>query len=695
MNIQKSNDQNLRRTGQAVPGAAERNQMTSWSSGWRPFPRPTRPTYLLVLFLIVLVVGVPAQGPKPANPRTEVKPVNMPATPAGTHDLTADDVGAFLDGIMPQQLAREDIAGAVISVVKDGKLLFAKGYGYSDVEKKTPVSPDNTLFRPGSISKLFTWTAVMQLVEQGKLDLDRDVNDYVDFKIPATYPQPITLRNIMTHTAGFEETAQELFVPDAKDLKPLGTYLKEHLPERIYPPGTTPAYSNYATSMAGYIVQRVSGQPFDDYIDEHILKPLGMTHSSFRQPLPDSLQPLMSKGYELGSQPAKHFEFVVPAPAGSSSVTAMDMTHLMMAHLQDGQFNGAQILKPETAKLMHARQFENMPGMNAMALGFYEETRNGHRIIGHGGDTENFHSDLHLVLDSQLGFFVSYNSAGKGEVSAREELWYAFLDRYFPYQIPDGAADANAAQDAQEVSGHYIVSRRSETTILKVLNVAGEAKISPNSDGTISAGPFKDFNGQPKKFRAIGPLMFRDVNGQDRIGFKRDNSGNLVAVIDFPFMVFQKSPWYENSALQLPLIISSLALILLTLLLWPTAAILRKHYGKPLALTPQQKRLRLLTRLCCLAYLVFFGAFLLFFAMALKDIGMLSPRTNPLLRIIQIVGWLGVIGTLFAVYNAVRSWQDSERWLWGRIAETLIALGCVGAVWFVFTWNMLHWSLKY
>ena len=141
-----------------------------------------------------------------------------------------------------------------------------------------------------------------------------------------TFPQPITLRNIMTHTAGFEETAEELFVPDAKDLKPLGTYVKEHLPERIYPPGTTPAYSNYATTVAGYIVQRVSGQDFNDYIDEHILKPLSMAHSTFRQPLLPSLLPLMSKGYSLASQPAKGFEFVEAFPAGSSSVSAMDMS---------------------------------------------------------------------------------------------------------------------------------------------------------------------------------------------------------------------------------------------------------------------------------------------------------------------------------------------------------------------------------
>ncbi|HKW31887.1 MAG TPA: serine hydrolase domain-containing protein, partial [Candidatus Acidoferrum sp.] len=177
---------------------------------------------------------------------------SMAAASVRGQELTAADLSAFLDGLIPQQIEKGDIAGAVIAVVKDGKVLFEKGYGYSDVEKKTPVSPQDTLFRPGSISKTFTWTAVMQQVEQGKLNLDADVNQYLDFKIPSTFGKPTTLRDIMTHRSGFEETIKDLFVGEEKDLTPMSKYLPLHLPKQIFAPGTIPAYSNYATTVAAY-----------------------------------------------------------------------------------------------------------------------------------------------------------------------------------------------------------------------------------------------------------------------------------------------------------------------------------------------------------------------------------------------------------------------------------------------------------
>src|SRR5438105_282458 len=256
-----------------------------------------------------------------------------PAAPRG-QELTESDLSAFLDGLIPQQIERADIAGAVISVVKDGKVLFEKGYGYADAEKKTPVSPQDTLFRPGSISKTFTWTAVMQQVEQGKLNLDVDVNQYLDFKVPLTFGKPTTLRDIMTHRSGFEETVKDLFVGDQKLLTPMTQYLPAHLPKQIFAPGTIPAYSNYATTLAAYTVERVSGQPFDDYVDEHFFKPLNMNRATFRQPLPESLKPFMSNGYDLGSGKPKHFEWVEVAPAGSLSASAESLPSSPLIHLQ-------------------------------------------------------------------------------------------------------------------------------------------------------------------------------------------------------------------------------------------------------------------------------------------------------------------------------------------------------------------------
>ena len=189
---------------------------------------------LIILGLMFLSIAF-GQVPPALSAPTDI--ATKPLT--AVHELTAADVETFLDGIVPLQLDREDVAGATVAVVKDGKPLFTKGYGYADVKQKKPVTAE-TLFRPGSVSKLFTWTAVMQLVEQGKLDLGKDVNEYLDFKIPEAFGQPISLKNILTHTAGFEEQLKDLFIADKRSPN-LGNYLKTHIPKRIFAPGTSPA----------------------------------------------------------------------------------------------------------------------------------------------------------------------------------------------------------------------------------------------------------------------------------------------------------------------------------------------------------------------------------------------------------------------------------------------------------------------
>jgi CubicO group peptidase (beta-lactamase class C family) len=602
-----------------------------------------------------------------------------------------------MDGFMPQQLEQADIAGAVVAVVKDGKLLFARGYGYSDYEKKTPVSAENTLFRPGSISKLFTWTSVMQQVEQGKLQLDRDVNDYLDFKIPAKFGKPTTLRDIMTHRSGLEETIKDLFVGSDRDLRPLSQYLPAHLPEQIFAPGSIPAYSNYATTVAAYIVERVSGQKFDDYVDQHILQPLNMAHATFRQPLPENLKALMSNGYHRASEGPKPFEWVQVAPAGSLSASAEAMSHFMIAHLQNGQYGDVQILKPETAVQMHTRQDGWPASMNAQALGFYEESRNGHRIIGHGGDTEVFHSDLHLMVNDNVGFFVSYNSLGRDDASPREVLFQKFLDRYFPGPALNEPTLSTAAEDARQVAGLYKVSRRFESSLLSVLTVLGEAKVKVDpKDNTIFIGDaFKNANGVPKHFREIAPMLFRDVDGHDKLAFVKDSNGAVILYIDFPFMVFQKiESTFDKTIVNYVILGFSLGVIALTLVLWPVAAILRRHYGKPLTLDPPARRIRWMLRIVCALDILFFLGFVLVFS-ALEKPGGLGASGDFWLHLIQIIGVLGGVGALYAVFAAVVSWGDKQQWVWYRIWNVLLGVACLGCFWFTFHWHLLHFTLKY
>jgi CubicO group peptidase (beta-lactamase class C family) len=650
------------------------------------------------LIILGLMLSSIAFGQVPPALSTPIDIKNEPsAVPAAAnvHELTAADVEAFLDGIVPLQLDREDIAGAIVAVVKDGKQLFTKGYGYADVKHKKPVAAE-TLFRPGSVSKLFTWTAVMQLVEQGKLDLGKDVNEYLDFKIPEAFGQPISLKNILTHTAGFEEQLKDLFTADKRSPN-LGNHLKTHIPKRIFAPGTTPAYSNYAAALAGYVVERVSGQPFNDYIHQNIFKPLGMTHSTFAQPLPPELVPLMSNGYMLASDEPKEFETVGAFPAGSLTSSAADMSKFMLAHLQDGRLGTAQILKPETTRLMHSRAFGLDPAANAMAYGFYEESRNGQRIIGHGGDTVYFHSDLHLLADAGVGFFVSYNSVGRGQISPPTILWDAFLDRYFPAPPVNSPTLDSAKNDANAVSGNYMISRRSES-LLKSLALVGEATVSANEDDTISVGEMtgymNDANGKPKRWREVAPMTFRDINGQDSLIFEPDRNGRMQLILH-PIMVFQRVGLWENSRILLPVAGLSYFMMLLTLLLGFVAWLVRRHYGQPLKLTTLEWRLRWAVRIVFALNLFFIVTLSGFVISASKHLELLSDSGNIWIWLIQSIGVLGAIGTLVVFYNAVHAWMSKRYQMWGKLQATIFALACLGVLWLVFAGHLLSFNSNY
>lgn len=660
-------------------------------SSWRCFSR------LIVgpLLIGAVAAGMWAQIPKPKQPSAPLK--NLPgSTSEQQHEMTPSDVEAFLDGILPMQLQREDIAGAVVVIVKNGTVLFAKGYGYADVKSKVPVSPAGTIFRPGSISKTFTWTAIMQLVEQGKINLDADINDYLDFQVPHTFGPPVTVRNLMTHTPGFEEVIKDLMVDRPDQLTPLHPFVIAHQPKQIFTPGTIPAYSNYGADLAGYIVERVSALPFEDYVQKNIFQPLGMSHATFVQPLPDRLKSMMSNGYEVASQDPKPFELVPPAPApdGSLSVTGADMAPFMIAHLQNGRYGDKRILQEQTAEMMHARQFSTDPAVNGMALGFYEESRNGLRIIGHGGDLNYFHSDMHLIPSEGLGFFVSYNSLGKAELDVRTALWGKFLDRYFPVAETNGP-DVKTAK-THSIEGKYLSSRRAQTTILRSLWwVLTESTVSKNADGTIVVDSMKDFSGQPKRWRSLGNMQFREIGGQQLLLFKPDPSGRLAMMTEDPIEISQRVPWTENKTV-LSFALGFAAVVFVgTLAMWPVGALVRRHYKQSLNLTPQHLRLRLLVKLACAVEIVALIAFAGTVAYGFSNLSFFSGAHDWWFRLVQLLFLIGFIGALFTCSAAYRVWAGSGKKLWGAAYSGGLLLASLIYIWFAMSSRILQISLKY
>src|SRR5215203_5401065 len=409
---------------------------------------------VLVAGLAIITVEVSAQEKSnkvaPDSAETDRSPVN------GLDD--AREVETFFDELIPKQLREEHLAGATVAVVKDGRIVFAEGYGYAERERQVPVVADETLFYPGSAGKLFTWTAVMQLVEEGKLDLDADINTYLDFEIPDTYPEPITMAHLMTHTAGFEEQLAALLAEDRQEVLPLREFLIRYMPERVYPAGEYFAYSNYGTVLAGYVVEQVSGEPYDQYIEEHILQPLGMESSAATQPLPADLLSDLSKGYhyENGTYEAKDFEWISAAPAAPVRAMATDMAKFMLAHLGNGQYGDARIMEESTALEMHRQQFTHDPRLSGVTYGFITSRENDQEIIWHNGESARFSTMVALLPEERAGLFVSYNTP----FEPRETL-SAFLDHYYPPQeeasLPEPPSDF--ASRADRWAGTYIPTR--------------------------------------------------------------------------------------------------------------------------------------------------------------------------------------------------------------------------------------------
>jgi CubicO group peptidase (beta-lactamase class C family) len=607
------------------------------------------------------------------------------------------DLETFLDGVINTQLRAHNLAGVTLSVVKNGQLYFAKGYGFADVAKKIPVDADKTLFRPGSTSKLFTWIAVMQLVEQGKLDLDADVNQYLtQFKLPTTQPNPVTLRNLLTHTPGLEDGGLGyLMARTPADVAPLDKALADHMPARIFAPttdftdGRIASYSNWGCALAGLIVANVSGMTFEDYIAKNILSPLGMTRSTFLQPPPAPLLQDMSVGYshEMGAFKAHDFELINGfEPAGSMSATATDMAKFMIANLNKGALGEARILKEETATLMQSRQFSPSPYVAGSGLGFYEEYLNGYRMIGHGGDSLYFHTQMVIVPELDLGIFVSYNSAASLPIDDRGHLVKAIMDRYYPAKLPELKPRADFQQRAAKYAGSYRSNRHSRSKVEKFIALFVSSNVVPTPEGTLLISNLV-YPGAAQWIETSVDGVFREVDGDQTIAFVADANGNVTHMVGpFAFIPAYRVSGAESSALHYAIY----ALAILGFVIAIVSAL--RNWKADRQVPAGARRAR---RIAALTGLVF----VLFLVGIVAPIASLREINEMVYGLPSMFYWalaLPLIGIPLAaamLYFAVSAWRNGYWTRYGRIQYTVITLATLAFLWSLHVWNLVGYKV--
>ena len=601
----------------------------------------------------------------------------------------ADSLESFFDGFLKSQMEEYKVPGVTISVVKDGEILFKKGYGYSELENNKRVDPDKTLFRPGSVSKLFIWTSIMQLVEQGKIDLNENINKYLDFEIPNEIVgkdntediKAITVMNLLNHNAGFEDKIKDLFVLSKEDIRPLGTYLREYMPARVYPAGREMAYSNYGSALAAYIVERVSGISFNEYVEENIFKPLNMENSTFRQPVPEEITGESSLGFAYinGAYQSDQFEYIQPYPVGALSSTAEDMSKFMLAHLNKGSYQGSSILNSETAAEIHTQSFTHHDRFAGMAHGFIEMNYNGYRLITHGGDTFLFHSGLYLIPELNTGLFVSYN--GRNAPKARDLLIKSFIDRYFPENDNITAVSENSNFiNPKLIEGKYIINRINHTTYESITKFFSITNIEVDSSENI----IYNFRGETNRLRQIEPGVFYDNQSGNKLYAALNQKGAVNELWTNSPNVLKRASWHEDPIINAVFVLVFIFLTLVLSVKWIKSLFKRSIKNK-----------YFLEKITAVVFGFLSIGFIVAIAVVFSDlhpiynVPYLFLETSDLFDKLMIFIWVLPLLLVLLLFTNLRVWLIRNWKLSSKIFYTIYTIFSAGIVWWFYNLNIL------
>ncbi len=585
-------------------------------------------------------------------------------------------------------MARWHIPGAVFLLVKDGRVLFARGYGYADLMNKTAVNPGQTVFRVGSVSKLFTATAVLQLAERGQVDLHTDVNRYLKtIQLEENFPAPVTLANLLTHTGGFDDRAIGIAARSARDQAPLGKYLARSMPPRIRPPGEMYSYSSHGIALAGYIVETVSGQPIGEYVEKNILELLEMRQSSF-SPAGGPAGGI-ARGYAVmnGIVQAVPYDFFNIGPAVGLNSTATDMAHFMIANLEGGVFDGHRLLSERMLDEMHRQQYTDDTRLPGRTYGFYEKYRNGWRSIGHGGNIRGFGSLLLLVPEARAGIFLSTNL---DEPRFDDELVQKFFDHYFPPRVAvdPPAPNPGLLTEATNYVGRYRINPYSRTTLEKLATLNWQYRLIALPDGSLELHTPHDYT-PPTRWVEVTPELFERANGEGHAIFRLDSHGRARALL-LDTGELEKLAWYETAGFQVNLVKTLLLVFLSIGLVWPLEYALRRILKRPR--TSSWSRTGGSARLVAVAAGASALVFIVGFVRTARHMDLwefIYGIPAPIHRLLVIPPFtaLAACGMLF--FDA-RAWGKGEGSVLDRLYYTLVTVAALIFVWFLFFWNLLN-----
>jgi CubicO group peptidase (beta-lactamase class C family) len=598
----------------------------------------------------------------------------------------APDLEAFVEGAVGYLRREHGLAALSVAVVKDDAVLFARGFGVSDLAAGREADGD-TLFRIGSVSKTFTWTAVMMLAERGRLDLDADVNAYLrDVRVAPAFGQPVTLRHLMHHRAGFEDSMRLFAVADG-DTRTLAELLAEHQPKRVYPPGARTSYSNWGSALAAQIVEDVAGEPYGEFLRREMLEPLGMHNTTWTAPgaLDAATRARLATGYRKGPGALEvqgYMQIGAYWPAGGIASSAAEMARWMRFHLNRGELDGVRLMRADTHAQMWTRAFDDRPLAADVAHGFQDRPYRGLRSYGHGGGTAAFLTNMVLVPELGLGVFLSQNSTS----SASPIRWLPdqVIDQVAGFKaVPALAVEAGDAGAAAEFAGSYLQNRRVFSSFAAVLGTAGVAKVTPLSGDVLllSAGgesvQYRRLEGQRDTFEAAG--------GQ-RVAFLRDGGGRVAALADSMGVHTLEKVGALGNPQTLFLAMGAAGLLTLTTLLgfwWRLGRPRRGGFASSVAAS-----IGLLAALATMAFAVAVGLLLAGFASF--DLSTL-PGNYPSSAMLNVhyAGWIlagAAAAMLFALWPA---WSGSGWGLWRRLHFSVYALTLAALALLLWQWRVI------